>query len=145
MYFQCRRLRCIPLKSYEFFVSLRQLNPSESLNLRTFTKNQHHVMILRITILIFLILISWRGCYCQSIQDFKIEKIGKQINEFQLDSINLSSPLDYFLSRAQVRLSGKFKNWQNISSSMFNFSADEPDEVIDDDLRNYILNEILTI
>lgn len=98
-------------------------------------------MILRITILVFLLLISCGGGYCQSLQDFKIEKIGKQINEFQLDSINLSSPLDYYLSRAQVRLSGKLKNWQNISSSMFNFSADEPDEVIDDDLRNYILNE----
>lgn len=100
-------------------------------------------MILRITILVFLLLISCGG-YCQSLQDFKIEKIGKQINEFQLDSINLSSPLDYYLSRAQVRLSGKLKNWQNISSSMFNFSADEPDEVIDDDATIYS-TRILTI
>lgn len=73
--------------------------------------------------------------------DFKIERIDRQVREFQLDSINLSSPLDYYLSRVQVRLSGKFKNWKNISSSMLDFSADVPDDLIDDDFRNYILNE----
>lgn len=58
-----------------------------------------------------------------------------------LDSINLSSPMDYYLSRVQVRLSGKYKDWGSISTSMFDFSADVPDEVIDDDFRNHILNE----
>ena len=69
--------------------------------------------------------------FAQSLSDFKIEKIDKQVREFQLDSINLTSPLDYYLSRVQVRLSGKFKNWQAISTSMFDYSADVPDEVID--------------
>lgn len=81
--------------------------------------------------------------FAQSLSDFKIEKIDKQVREFQLDSINLTSPLDYYLSRVQVRLSGKFKNWQAISTSMFDYSADVPDEVIDDDLRNYMLNETI--
>lgn len=81
------------------------------------------------------------GSYAQSLSDFKVEKIEKQVKDFRLDSINLSSPLNYYLSRAQVRLSGKFKNWQNISSTMFDFSADVPDEIVDEDFRNYILNE----
>lgn len=81
--------------------------------------------------------------YAQSLSDFKIEKIEKQVKDFPLDSINLSSPIDYYLSRAQVRLSGKFKNWGKISSSMFDYSADVPDEFIDDDFRNYVLNETI--
>lgn len=88
-----------------------------------------------------LIMITTAGGSAQSFPDFKVEKIEKQVKEFQLDSINLSTPLDYYLSRAQVRLSGKFKNWEEISSSMFDFSADVPDEFVDNDLRNYILNE----
>lgn len=79
--------------------------------------------------------------YAQSLPGFKIEKIDRQVKEYQLDSINLSSPIDYFLSRAQVRLSGKFKNWGPISTSMFDYSADVPDEEITDNIRNYILNE----
>ena len=81
------------------------------------------------------------GSYAQSLADFKIEKIDKQVKDFKLDSINLSSPLDYYLSRAQVRLTGKNKNWQKISTSMFDFSTDVPDEAVDDNFRNYILNE----
>lgn len=88
-----------------------------------------------------LLIITSVGGYAQSLSGFKVDKIGKQVRDFRLDSINLSSPLDYYLSRAQVRLSGKFRNWQDISSTMFDFSADVPDEVIDDDFRNYILNE----
>lgn len=87
------------------------------------------------------IIITAVGGYAQSISDFKVEKIEQQVKDFRLDSINLSSPLNYYLSRAQVRLSGKFKNWQRISSTMFDYSADMPDEVLDDDFRNYILNE----
>lgn len=84
---------------------------------------------------------STLGCLAQSSSDFKIDKIEKQVKDFKLDSINLSSPLDYYLSRAQVRLSGKYKNWSEISTSMFDFSKEVPDQVIDDDFRNYILNE----
>lgn len=97
-------------------------------------------MIFRVVFFLLIIIIAVGG-YAQSLSDFKVEKIGKQVKDFRLDSINLSSPLNYYLSRAQVRLSGKFKNWQNISSTMFNYSADVPDEVIDDDFRNYIFNE----
>ena len=97
-------------------------------------------MILRL-VFSLLIVISSVSSYAQSSTDFKVEKIEKRVKDFRLDSINLTSPLDYYLSRAQVRLSGKFKNWQNISSSMFDYSADVPDDVIDDDFRSYVLNE----
>lgn len=89
-------------------------------------------MILRVIFPLLIIITAFDG-YAQSISDFKVEKIESQVKDFRLDSINLSSPLNYYLSRAQVRLSGKFKNWQNISSSMFDFSAEVPDEVLDDD------------
>lgn len=79
-------------------------------------------------------------CFAQLPSEFKIDAINKQVSEFQLDSINLSSPLDYYLSRAKVRLSGKGKEWQNISSSMLDFSNNR-DEEVDEYFRNYILNE----
>ena len=90
-----------------------------------------------------IIFITAFGGYSHSLSDFNVEKIGKQVKDFRLDSINLSSPINYYLSRAQVRLSGKFKNWQNISSTMFDYSADVPDEVIDDNFRDYVLNETI--
>ena len=95
------------------------------------------------TILLPVLLLFALGSSAQALPDFKIEKIGRQVKEFQLDSINLSSPIDYYLSRTQVRLSGKYKNWGPISSSMFDYSADVPDEEINDDFRNYILNETI--
>lgn len=81
------------------------------------------------------------GSLAQSLSDFKVEKIDKQVKDFPLDSMNLSSPLDYYLSRAQVRLTGKHRNWQDISTSMFDFSANIPDQVVDENFRNYVLNE----
>lgn len=82
---------------------------------------------------LLLFTISWSECYSQSIQDFKVEKIGKRVNEFQLDSINLSTPLNYYLSRAWVRLSGKGDNWNKISTSKF-YNENTSDEVVDDAL-----------
>ena len=90
-----------------------------------------------------MVIMATIGGYAQSLTDFNVEKIEKQVRDYPLDSINLSSPLDYYLSRAQVRLSGKFKNWSDISSSMFDYSADVPDEIIDDAFRNYVLNETI--
>lgn len=97
-------------------------------------------MTLRFISLLWLLFISWSSCYSQSLQDFKVEKVGKQVNEFQLDSINLSSPLNYYLSRAWVRLSGKGDNWNKISTSKF-YDENAPDGVVDESLRSYVLNE----
>lgn len=97
------------------------------------------------TIITLYILVLAFGSYAQSLSDFKIEKIDKQVKDFPLDSINLSSPLDYYLSRTQVRLSGKYRNLKEISTSMFDFSADIPDEVIDDETVIIYLMRILII
>ncbi|MCI9284799.1 MAG: hypothetical protein HFJ91_03140 [Muribaculaceae bacterium] len=94
----------------------------------------------RITTLFILFLASWSVSLSQSLDDFKVEKIGRQVKEFQLDSINLSSPLDYYISRAWVRLSGKGKYWNAISTSKF-YDENAPDESVDDELRTYVLNE----
>lgn len=96
-------------------------------------------------IISLLILVSTIESCAQSLNDFKINIIDKRVGYFQLDTINLSSnlssPLDYYLSRAQVCLSGKYRNWSAISTSMFDFSADVPDKAVDDRYRNYVLNE----
>lgn len=97
-------------------------------------------MPLRFILSVLLLFISWIGCYSQSLQDFKIEKVGKQVKEFQLDSINLSSPLDFYLSRAWVRLSGKGENWNVISTSKL-YNKNREDEEVDDGFRSYVLNE----
>lgn len=98
-------------------------------------------MILRIISLVILIFVSWSESFSQSLEDFKVEHIGRQVKDFQLDSINLSSPLNYYLSRALVRLSGKSRLWNDISSSKFSFNAEAPDEDVDDKFRSYVLNE----
>lgn len=72
---------------------------------------------------------------------FKMDVISAKVKDFKLDSINLSSPLNNYLSRAWIRYNGKTKYWASISTSKFIFDADAPDETIDDDLRNYVLNE----
>lgn len=90
--------------------------------------------------LCLLLGVCWSCCYSQSLDDFKVEKIDKQVKEFRLDSINLSSPLDYYLSRAWVRLSGKGKYWNAISTSKFDFES-ASDEEVDEGLRSYVQNE----
>ena len=100
-------------------------------------------MAVRYIVSIIILISTFLSCYAQSLSDYKVLNIQKQVKDFPLDSINLASPLDYYISRAQVRLSGKFKNWQQISSSMFDNTANVPDETIDNDFRNYILNEII--
>lgn len=96
-------------------------------------------------IIFLLILVSTIESCAQSLNDFKINIIDKRVGYFQLDTINLSSnlssPLDYYLSRAQVCLSGKYMNWSAISTSMFDYSADVPDKTVDDTYRNHVLNE----
>jgi hypothetical protein len=91
--------------------------------------------------ILLLSFVCWSPCYSQSLDGFKVDKINRQVKEYQLDSINLSSPLNYYISRALVRLSGKNKNWQAISSSKFSYDTDAPDDEVDDQLRAYVLNE----
>lgn len=95
---------------------------------------------IRLIFLCMSLLISSWGCYSQSLQDFKVEIVDKPVNTFQFDSINLSTPLNYYLSRAWVRLSGKGDNWKKISSSKFD-NENTPDDIVDEALRTYVLNE----
>ncbi len=94
----------------------------------------------RITFCLLLLFISWSSCNSQSLQDFKIENVGKQVKDFQLDSINLSSPLEYFLSRAWVRLSGKGELLRAISTSKY-YNKTWNDEVVNEAYRSNVLNE----
>lgn len=87
------------------------------------------------------------GCSLASLagvrSDFAVDTISTQVGNFQLDSINLSSPLNYYLSRAWVRSTGKQRLWHDISTSKFNFDANAADEVVDSDMRSYIANETI--
>lgn len=97
-------------------------------------------MVLRFISVCLLFLVACNGSYSNSLLNIKVEKIGKPVNTFQLDSINLSSPLNYYLSRAWVRLSGKGDNWNKISTSKF-YDENAPDENVDESLRSYVLGE----
>lgn len=92
-----------------------------------------------ISTLIFLICFS-SAVLAELTDGFKIVSIGKPVKEFQLDSIKLTSPLDFYLSRAWVRVSGKNRHWADISTSKFFNDSNAPDETVDDDFRNYVLN-----
>lgn len=74
-------------------------------------------------------------------EGFSVQDISMPVKNLSLDSINLSTPMDYYKSRTWVRLTGRERYWQAISSSKFNFDKNAPDEAVDDELRNYILNE----
>lgn len=73
--------------------------------------------------------------------DYVVRDISSRVSCHKLDSINLSTPLDYYISRAWVRATGKQKLWSDISSSKFSFDKTAPDKVVDDDFRSYVLNE----
>lgn len=88
-----------------------------------------------------ILLVSALVSFAGQNDDFDEQKICSQVKDYPIDSINLSTPLDYYLSRAWVRLTGKQRLWSEISSSKFNFDKNAPDEDIDDDFRSYILNE----
>lgn len=64
-------------------------------------------------------------------KDYKIIEVNRNVGDFKLDSINLSSPLNYYLSRAWIRANGKNSMWADISSIKFEFNRDEPDETPD--------------
>ena len=83
------------------------------------------------------------GAFAQPASEFKTEHIGRQVKDFPLDSINLSSPLDYYLSRAWVMASGKTRYWADISTSKFSFDENAPDEKVSDASRSRILNEYI--
>ncbi len=76
-----------------------------------------------------------------SAQDIVVQKISSQIKSYALDSINLATPLDYYLSRAWVRATGKERFWPAISTSKFSQDANAPDKEVSDDYLSYILNE----
>lgn len=80
-------------------------------------------------------------CSAQLPDGFKTVPVNKKVKDFTPDSINLSSPLDYYLSRAWVRSTGKVRYWADISTSKFQFDPAAPDEQVSEDLRNYILDE----
>ncbi len=75
------------------------------------------------------------------VNDFVVQKISSQIKYHTLDSINLATPLDYYLSRAWVRATGKQKLWSAISTSKFIYDDNAPDEDISDEFHSYVLNE----
>lgn len=89
---------------------------------------------------ILFISVSLAG-FAQLSDGFRIEKINKKVRDFKIDSINLSSPLDYYMSREWVLLSGKSRHWVDISTSKFIYPKDSPDEIIDEERKRYILDE----
>ena len=95
-------------------------------------------------VLIILVAFYFASSVCARLSDgFRIESVGRSVKDFQLDSIKLTSPIDYYLSRAWVRISGKAGHWADISTSKFYNDPNAPDETVDDDFRDYVLNETI--
>ncbi len=82
-------------------------------------------------------------CQAQMPADFCTQKISRQVRYFTPDTINLSSPLDYYISRAWIVITGKERLWADISTSKFMFDADASDRTVDDNIRDYVLNETI--
>lgn len=80
-------------------------------------------------------------CLAQLPEGFRSVAVNRQVRDFALDSIDLSSPLAYYLSRAWVKSTGKMRYWADISTSMFFFDPDAADEPVEESLRSYICNE----
>lgn len=93
------------------------------------------------TILLFLALLSPLAALSLRADDFVVRDIASQVKNFPLDSINLSSPLDYYLSRARVMVTGKESMWAAISTSRYSFDSNAPDREVDDGLRSRVLDE----
>lgn len=74
---------------------------------------------------------------------FKTQRISRPVRDFARDSINLSTPLDYYASRAWVVVSGKERLWSDISTSKFMFDRNAPDRVPADYIRDYVLDETI--
>lgn len=75
--------------------------------------------------------------------EIRISAVGKKVCDFRLDSINLTDPLDYYLSRSWVRATGKNGLWHNISTKKFalDFDPEAPDEIVEERTLNRILND----
>lgn len=74
--------------------------------------------------------------------DFAVENIGRTVRDIEPRFIeNPSSPLDYYRTRAWVRLNGKTGLWHDISSKRFDFDRNAPDETVDSATKEYVLNE----
>lgn len=119
------------------------LKKSRILGSRSASLQQNQPLMNRfISIIIFLIGIS-TTVFAELPNGFRIESVSKPVKEFQLDSIKLTSPLDYYLSRAWVRANGKARHWADISTSKFHYDPNASDETVDEDFRNYVLNETI--
>lgn len=74
--------------------------------------------------------------------NFAFEDINKTVREIEPQYIdNPSSPLDYYRTRAWVRLNGKTGLWHDISSKRYDFDKNASDEEVDSAMTEYILNE----
>lgn len=80
-------------------------------------------------------------CTAQMPEGFRTEEVNRKTGDFQLDSIDLSSPMSYFLSRAWVCATGRARYWKDISTSKFSFASDAPDESVDSAYVNRVLGE----
>ena len=90
---------------------------------------------------LFLFIVS--GSYGQfNSGDFKTIVINKKVKEFPLQ-VNLSTPLDSYLSREYAMYSGKNRLWSDISTYAFAryFDPQAPDSEVSKDKQEVILNQ----
>ena len=72
---------------------------------------------------------------------FHTQKVERLVSDFNIDGIDLSSPLNYYLSRAYVMSEGKTGLMAKMSSAKFELDTTEADETVDSLLRQRIFGE----
>ena len=78
---------------------------------------------------------------CKAIDGWETKKINRRVSDYAFKGIDLSTPLDYYLSRAYVLSEGKMGVMAKMSTAKFELDTCATDEVVDAAKRQRILDE----
>lgn len=78
---------------------------------------------------------------CKTTDCFKTEQIDRRVSEYNYEGIDQSSPMKYYLSRAHVLSDGRMGQMARMSTSKFELDTCVGDELVDETLRQRILDE----
>lgn len=78
---------------------------------------------------------------CKAIDGWETKKIDRRVSDYAFKGIDLSTPLDYYLSRTYVLSEGKMGLMAKISTAKFELDTCATDVVVDAAKRQRILDE----
>lgn len=93
-----------------------------------------------ITVLLAVVTINL-SVTCKTIDEWETIKIDHRVSDYAFKGIDQSSPLNYYLSRANVMSEGKMGLMAKMSSAKFELDTCATDEVVDATKKQRILDE----